>query len=161
MLHNSNFVVGIAFVIFIGVLWYAGVHKKIAAALDKRAERIKAELDEARRLREEAQTLLASYERKQKEAEAQVAEIVAHARTEAEEAAEQAKKDLALAIQRRLRTAEEQIQAAEDGAVRAVRDEAIKVATAAASEAIAKSMTPEKQAGLIDAGIAQVGAKLH
>lgn len=161
MLNNSNFVVGIAFVVFLGILWYAGVPKKIAAALDKRAVRIKAELDEARRLREEAQTLLASYERKQKEAEAQVADIVAHARTEAEEAAEQAHKDLEMAIQRRLRGAEEQIQAAEDGAVRAVRDEAIKVATAAAGEAIAKSMTAEKQAGLIDAGIATVGAKLH
>ena len=80
---------------------------------------------------------------------------------EAEETAVQAKADLAEAIKRRLRTAEEQIQAAEDGAVRAVRNEAIKVATAAAGEAIAKSMTPEKQAGLIDAGIAQVGAKLH
>ncbi len=161
MLENSNFVVGIAFVLFLGVLWWFGAHKTLATALDKRAARIKSELDEARRLREEAQTLLASYERKQKEAEAQVADIVAHARTEAEETAVQAKADLAEAIKRRLRTAEEQIQAAEDGAVRAVRNEAIKVATAAAGEAIAKSMTPEKQAGLIDAGIAQVGAKLH
>ena len=161
MWENSNFVVGVAFVVFLGVLWYFGVPKKLSAALDARAERIKGELEEARRLREEAQTLLASYERKQKEVEGQVADIVAHARVEAEEAAKQAHKDLELAIQRRLKGAEEQIQAAEDGAVRAVRDEAIKVATAATAEVLASSMSPEARAKLIDEGIATVGAKLH
>ncbi len=94
LFHNSNFVVGIAFVLFLLVLWYFKVPSLIAGALDRRAARIKEELDEARRLREEAQSLLASYERKQKEVEGQVQDIVAHARTEAEEAAVQAKKDL-------------------------------------------------------------------
>ncbi|SFJ02851.1 hypothetical protein [Albimonas pacifica] len=161
MWHNSNFVVFVAFVLFIGVLWYAGVHKKLAAALDKRAVRIKEELDEARRLREEAQSLLASYERKQKEVEGQVADIVAHARTEAEEAAKQAKKDLEVSIARRLKSAEEQIGAAEDNAVRAVRNEAVRVAVAATSEVLKDSMSAEARARLTDEGIATVGAKLH
>ncbi|MDF2234402.1 ATP F0F1 synthase subunit B [Albimonas sp. CAU 1670] len=161
MWHNSNFVVFVAFVIFLGVLWYFKVPKMIAAALDKRALRIKEELDEARRLREEAQSLLASYERKQKEVEGQVADIVAHARTEAEEAAVQAKKDLEVSIARRLKSAEEQIQAAEDGAVRAVRNEAIRVAIEATSEVLKDSMSPEARARLTDEGIATVGAKLH
>lgn len=161
LFHNSNFVVGIAFVLFLLVLWYFKVPSLIANALDRRAARIKEELDEARRLREEAQSLLASYERKQKEVEGQVQDIVAHARTEAEEAAVQAKKDLEVSIQRRLRAAEEQIQSAEDGAVRAVRNEAIRVAVAAAGDAIRESMTPEKQATLTDQGIRTVASKLH
>lgn len=161
MWHNSNFVVGIAFLCFLAVLWYAGVHKTIAKALDKRAARIKDELDEARRLREEAQSLLATYERKQKEVEGQVADIVAHARVEAEDAAIQASKDLELSIQRRLKSAEEQIQAAQDGAVRAVRNEAIRVAVAAASEVLTNNVTAEAKARMTDEGIAIVGAKLH
>ena len=139
----------------------AGLTTSIGGALDRRAARIKEELDEARRLREEAQSLLASYERKQKEVEGQVQDIVAHARTEAEQAAVQAKKDLEVSIQRRLRAAEEQIQSAEDGAVRAVRNEAIRVAVAAAGDAIRGSMTPEKQAALTDQGIRTVATKLH
>ena len=161
MLENSNFVVGIAFVLFLGVLWYYRVPTLLANALDKRANRIREELDEARRLREEAQSLLASYERKQKEVDGQVQDIIAHARTEAEESAEQAKKDLEVSIQRRLRGAEEQIQSAEDAAIRSVRNEAIRVAVAAAGEAIGKSMTPETRARLTEDGIRTVSAKLH
>lgn len=161
MLENSNFVVGIAFVIFLGVLWYFNVPKLLATKLDARANRIREELDEARRLREEAQSLLASYERKQKEVEGQVSDIVAHARTEAEEAAEQAKKDLEISIQRRLKSAEEQIDAAEASAMRAVRNEAIRVAVAAAGDAIAANMSDAARAKLTEDGIKTVAAKLH
>jgi F-type H+-transporting ATPase subunit b len=161
MLENTDVVVGIAFVLFIGVLWYFNVHNLLARALDRRADRIRGELDEARRLREEAQSLLASYERKQKEVDGQVQDIISHARTEAEESAAQARKDLEVSIQRRLRAAEEQIQSAEDSALRSVRDEAIRVAVAAAGEAIAKNMSPEARAKLTDEGIRTVSAKLH
>jgi F-type H+-transporting ATPase subunit b len=161
MLENSNFVVGIAFVLFIGVLWYFKAPHFLARKLDERADRIRAELDEARRLREEAQEMLASYERKQKEVDGKVQDIISHARTESEEAAEQAKKDLEVSIQRRLRAAEEQIQSAEDSAMRAVRDEAIRVATDAAAEAIAKSMSDSARAKLTEDGIKTVSAKLH
>ncbi|MGM0584565.1 MAG: F0F1 ATP synthase subunit B [Pseudomonadota bacterium] len=161
MFYNTDFVVGIAFVLFLAVLWYFKVPTFLANALDKRAARIREELDEARRLREEAQTLLASYERKQKEVEGQVQDIIAHARTEAEEAAEQAKKDLEVSLQRRMRGAEEQIEFAEAAALRSVRDDAIRVATAAAGEAISKKMTPELQAKLTDQGIRTISEKLH
>lgn len=161
MFYNTDFVVGIAFVLFLAVLWYFKVPTFLANALDKRAVRIREELDEARRLREEAQSLLASYERKQKEVEGQVQDIIAHARTEAEEAADQAKKDLEVSLQRRMRGAEEQIGFAEAAALRSVREEAIRVATAAAGEAIAKKMTPELQAKLTEQGIRTVADKLH
>ena len=158
---DPNFVVFVAFVIFVGVLIYFKVPGMLGKALDARAEKIREELEEARRLREEAQTLLASYERKHREVEGQVEDIVAHARAEAEIASEQAKKDLEASIARRLRAAEDQIAAAETEAMREVRNRAVAVAIAAARDVIAKEMTPERRAALIDDSIRIVGEKLH
>lgn len=158
---DSNLVVTLSTVLFIALLWYLGVHKIVGKLLDDRAARIKAELDDARRLREEAQTLLASYEKKQKEAESQVDHIIATAKTEAERAAEQAKEDLKHSIARRLRAAEDQIASAEASAVKEVRDRAVAVATKAAAKVIAEKMTAAQGDALIDDGIRQVGAKLH
>ena len=90
----------------------------IGGALDTRAAGIKSELDEARALREEAQTLLASYERKQKEVQEQAGRIVAQAKSDADTAAEQAKADLEKSIARRLAAAEEQIASAQTAAVK-------------------------------------------
>ncbi|WP_135506040.1 F0F1 ATP synthase subunit B [Roseovarius aestuariivivens] len=160
-LSNTNFVVLIAFLLFIALLVYLKVPGLIGGMLDKRADGIKSELDEARALREEAQTLLASYERKQKEVQEQADRIVAHAKTEAAEAAEQAKKDLEQSIQRRLQAAEDQIASAEANAVREVRNKAINVAVAAAKEVVAKSMSADDNKALIEDSIKQVGAKLH
>ncbi|WP_428514389.1 F0F1 ATP synthase subunit B [Roseovarius sp.] len=160
-LGNTNFVVMLAFILFIALLVYLKVPGKIGEMLDKRADGIKSELDEARALREEAQTLLASYERKQKEVQDQADRIVAHAKTEAAEAAEQAKKDLEQSIKRRIKAAEEQIASAEASAVKDVRDQAIVVAVAAAKEVVAKAMTEDDNSKLIDESIAQVDAKLH
>ena len=83
MLNEPEFWVAVAFVIFVGVLIYVGAHRKIFEALDQRSARIKAELDEARRLRDEAQTLLAEYQRKQGEAEREAEAIIAEAMAEA------------------------------------------------------------------------------
>ncbi|MBY5986781.1 F0F1 ATP synthase subunit B [Roseovarius atlanticus] len=160
-LGNTNFVVMLAFILFIALLVYLKVPGKIGEMLDKRADGIKSELDEARALREEAQTLLASYERKQKEVQDQADRIVAHAKTEAAEAAEQAKKDLEQSIKRRIKAAEEQIASAEANAVKDVRDQAIAVAVAAAKDVVAKAMTEDDNSKLIDESIAQVDAKLH
>jgi F-type H+-transporting ATPase subunit b len=160
-LWNSNFAVLIAFILFIGVLVYFKVPSLLGGMLDKRAEGIKSELDEARALREEAQTLLASYERKHKEVQEQADRIVAHAKSEAASAAEQAKKDLELSIQRRLQAAEDQIASAEASAVRDVRNKAINVAIAAAKEVVAKSMSAANNKALIEDSIRQVDAKLH
>lgn len=160
-LGNSNFVVLIAFLVFVGILLYAKVPGRIAGMLDARAAQIKADLEEARSLREEAKALLSSYEKKQKEVQEQADRIVAAAKDEALAAAAQAKADLKVSIARRLAAAEEQIAAAEAGAIREVRERAIAVAVAAAGDVLAKQMTAEGAAASIDAAIAQVDAKLH
>lgn len=160
-LGNTDFVVLIAFVIFVGILFYAGVPGKISGMLDARARQIRADLDEARALREEAKTILASYERKQKDVQEQSDRIVANARDEAMAAAEQAKADLKLSIARRMAAAEEQIASAQASAVRAVREQAVAVAVAAAGDVLKRQMTAEAAAASIDAAIGQVDAKLH
>lgn len=158
---DTNLVVLLSTLLFIGVIVYLKVPAKIGAMLDARAERIGAELEEARRLREEAQTLLASYERKQKEVEATAREIVERARAEATRAAEQGKADLKSSIARRIKAAEDQIASAEASAMREVRDRAVAVAVAAAREALAKKMTKKAGAQLIDDSIKEVSARLH
>ncbi|MEL6100756.1 MAG: F0F1 ATP synthase subunit B [Pseudomonadota bacterium] len=160
-LSNTDFVVSISFLIFIGILIYFKVPGMLGRMLNDRAAGIESELEEARALREEAQTLLASYERKQKEVQEQADRIVAHAKTDAEEAAELAKADLEASIARRLAAATEQIASAEASAVKEVRDQAAMVAVAAAREMIAKQMTAAEGNKLIDAAIAEVDAKLH
>lgn len=160
-LTNTNFVVLLAFILFVGVLLVLKVPSKVTGMLDDRARGIEAELEEARALRDEAQALLASYERKKRDIQEQADRIVQHAKSEAAEAAEQAKADLEVSIARRMKAAEDQIAQAEAGAVREVRDRAIAVAVAAAKEVVAQGMTAPKGNKLIDDAIRQVGEKLH
>jgi F-type H+-transporting ATPase subunit b len=160
-LSNTNFVVLLAFLLFVGFLIYVKVPTLLGKKLDERAANIKAELDEARALREEAQTLLASYERKQKDVQAQADRIVAQAKEEAQAAAEEAKEEIKASIARRMQAAEEQIASAEARAIRDVRDQAVVVAVAAARDVIAKQMTAADGNALIDEAIADVEAKLH
>ena len=161
ILQDSNIVVAISFLCFVGVLIYVGVPKILGGALDKRAEKIQDELDEARRLREEAQSLLASYERKAKEVEGHTEAIVAQARAEAERAAEDAKAALAASIERRLKGAADRIASAEAAAVKEVKDRAVAIAVDVAGEIMREKMTLEQQTAMIDASIKDVGAKLH
>ena len=158
---NSTLLVATSTILFILLLVYLKVPGKIAGLLDARADKIRSELDEARRLREEAQTLLASYERKQKEVEGQAEHIVATAKAEAERAAEEAKQGLEASIARRLKAAEEQIASAEAGAMKEVRDRAIQVAIAAATEVVSGQMNDAARAKTIEDAIKDVGAKLH
>lgn len=160
-LSNTDFVVAIAFLLFVGVLFYYKVPTLLGGLLDKRADGIKSELDEARALREEAQSVLASYERKQLEVQEQADRIVEQAKVSAGEAAEQAKKDLALSIERRVQAAQDQIASAEQGAVRQVRDEAARIAVVAAGAVVSKEMSSAKAGSLIDDAIETVAAKLH
>ncbi len=160
-LANTNFVVTLAFLLFVTFLAYMGVHNLLGGQLDKRADGIKSELDEARALREEAQTVLASYERKQKEVKDQAARIVAHAKEEAATAAELAKEDLKASIARRLAAAQDQIVSAQAAAVKEVRDTAAVVAVGAARDVIAKQMTAADGNKLIEDAIKDVEAKLH
>ena len=160
-LHNTNFVVLIAFLVFVGILIYFKVPGMLGKMLDDRAETIRSELDEARALREEAQTVLAQFERKQREVSEQAKLIVAQAKTDGEAAAKQAKLDLEKSIARRLKAAEDQIASAEANAVKEVRDSAINVAIAAAAQVVAKGMSKADAAAMIDESIKVVDAKLH
>jgi len=160
-LANTDFIVTLGFLLFIAVLVYFKVPTLVFGMLDKRAIDIQSDLDEARALREEAQTLLASYERQQREVQAQADRIVATAKEDAKLAAEQAKADLEKSIARRVAGAEEQIAMAETKAIREVRDSAVRVAVAAAREVIAKQMTAADGNKLIDQSIDTVDAKLH
>ncbi|MBN8185462.1 MAG: F0F1 ATP synthase subunit B [Salipiger thiooxidans] len=160
-LRNTDFVVLLGFLLFLAILVYFKVPPVLGKLLDKRAEGIRDELDEARALREEAQTLLASYERKQKEVAAQAELIVANARKEAEAAAVQAQADLKASIARRLAAAEDQIASAEASAVKEVRDRAAEIAVAAARTVIAQQTSAADRDRMIDESITEVGAKLH
>lgn len=160
-MNNTNFVVTVAFVLFVGVLLYLGVPKIVTKMLDDRADAIRTEIDEARALQEEAKTLLASYERKRKEVAEQSVAIVAQAKEEAELAAKAAKEDLKVSIERRLQAAKDQIVSAQVAAVREVKDKAVSVAIKAAGDVIAKKMAAKDANALIDNAIKDVGAKLH
>ncbi|MEM8822697.1 MAG: F0F1 ATP synthase subunit B [Pseudomonadota bacterium] len=160
-LANTDFVVTIGFLIFIGILVYFKVPGLLMGMLDKRADGIRKDLDEARALREEAQTLLASYERKTREAEEQAADIVAAAKRDAEVNAEQAKVDLQASVERRLAAATDQIESAKAAAIKEVRDRAITVATAVAADVVAKQLSAADANKLIDQSIDAVSSKLH
>ncbi len=161
LLYDTYLMVAVSFFIFFALLYRYDVHGMALRALDARAERIRADLDEAKRLREEAQTLLASYERKQKEVEAQADAIVARAREDAEIASKQAQADLTAAVDRRMRAAADQLAAAEAAAMRAVKDEAVRVAVEAAAAIIARSVTAEQSNQRIDDAIGEVGRRLN
>ncbi|MCB2094652.1 MAG: F0F1 ATP synthase subunit B [Rhodobacteraceae bacterium] len=160
-LRSTDFVVTISFLLFVAVLVYLKVPGLLGGLLDKRAAGIKADLDEARALHDEARGILASYERKHKEVREQADRIVDSAKREAMAAAEQAKADLAASITRRLAAAEDQIASAEAAAVREVRDRAVTLAVAAAGDLIAGQMSAADKAKLIEASIGEVEAKLH
>jgi F-type H+-transporting ATPase subunit b len=153
--------VAVAFVIFIGIMLYVGAHKKIIEALDHRSARIKAELDEARRLRDEAASLLADYQRKQREAEHEAEAIVADARAEAERVAAEARTKMEEVVARCTKLAEAKIGQAEAQALADVQAAAADAAVSAA-EAILRDAARGKVADdLIAQGIADVKTKLN
>ncbi len=160
-LNNTDFVVLIAFVVFIGILFYLKVPGKITALLDARAVRIREELDEARALRDEAQTILASYERKQREVAEQADGIISAAKTEAENAAEQAKAGIEDSIARRLQAALDRIASAEQSAVKEVRDGAVGVAVLAARQVIADNLSAKDANAMVNDAIKDVGTRLN
>ncbi len=160
-LKNTDFVVTIGFLLFIGVLLYFRIPGIVGRLLDKRAESIRAELEEARKLREEAQSILASYERKLKEVKDQATKIIEAAQEEAELAAKEAKEALKETIARRMQAAEEQIASARASAVREVRDQAATVAVNAARDVLASQIDATKANKLIEEGIEEAAAKLH
>ncbi len=159
-MREAEFWVLVAFVLAIALLVYK-VGAPILAMLDARAAKIKAELDEASRLREEAQSRLAEFQRKQRDAAKEVAGIAALARAEAERAAAQGARDLEAAIERRKRVALEKIALAEAKATAELRNRAVDVAVAALGAMLAHDLDATRRSTLIDEAIAALPPRLN
>jgi F-type H+-transporting ATPase subunit b len=159
-LHDPEFWVAVAFVIVVVCGGYK-VRPMIAKALDDRAARIKADLDEAQRLRDDAQKTLAEYQRKQRDALKEAEAIIAHAKSEAERIGKQAAQDLEAALERRTRQAEEKIAQEETKALAEVRGAAVDVAIAATREIIAQTLDARSGGAMIDAAISALPQQLH
>jgi F-type H+-transporting ATPase subunit b len=160
-IHNPEYWVLVAFLIFVGMLWRAGVPAMIGKSLDGRSDAIRSELDEARRLREEAQTLLADYQRKQREAETEAKAIIDSAKREAEAMAADSRKQLAEQLERRTRMAEEKIARAEAQAISEVRATAVDGALAAAQRILVGKTGGAAGINLIDESIRDLKGKLN
>jgi F-type H+-transporting ATPase subunit b len=158
---EPEFWVAVGFVIFLGILVYVGVPKLITKSLDDRATRIQAELDEARRLREEAQGLLAEYQRKKQQAEGEAQAIIVSAKAEAERIAAEAKVRSEEFVARRTKMAETKIAQAEAQAVADVRAAAAEAAVTAAETILTQSVKGKVADDLLARGITDVKAKLN
>jgi F-type H+-transporting ATPase subunit b len=135
--------------------------KFITSGLDSRAEKIKEELDEAERLRNDAQDLLAQYQRKQRDAAKEVEAIISHAKEEAERMDREGRARLTASLERREKLAMERIDLAEQQAVQKVRAHAIDVAVAAAEAVLSKEITAQKSNALVASAIKELPSRLH
>lgn len=160
MINKPEFWVAVSFVIFMALLW-----KKIVAAftgmLDARTEKIRQELDEAQRLREEAQSLLASYQRRQRDAQKEAEEIIAHAREEAERLRRQAAVDLENTLKRREAQAMDRIAQAETAAMQEVRSLTVDLAIAASRKLLSENMPQAQQDALVSQAVAELPKHLN
>jgi F-type H+-transporting ATPase subunit b len=161
MLFDPETWVALAFIVFVAGLGYIGVHRMIGKSLDERGARIKAELDEARKLKDEAAALLAEYQRKRQEAEGEAQEIIAGAKAEAERLAVEAKTKIEEFVARRTKMAETKIAQAEAQAAADVRSAAAEAAVAAAERILAKETKGNLASELIAKGIEDVRKKLN
>jgi len=160
-LADPVFWVMIAFFGFVGILLYYKVPGMIAGALDARAEAIRNELDEARRLRDEAQALLADYKRKSQEVEDEAKAILEQAKREGEALAAETRKSLHESVERRTKLAEEKIARAEAQALSEVRSSAVESAIAAAEKILKTRASGETANALVDSSIRDLGGKLN
>jgi F-type H+-transporting ATPase subunit b len=161
MFEDPETWVAIAFVILMGAFAWLGVHRTMLTALDHRSERIKAELDDARRLKDEAAKVLAEYKAKRATAEREAADIVTNARAEAERIATDAKAKMEDFVARRTKTAESKIALAEAQAVADVRAAAADAAVTAATTILSQSVKGQVADDLLEKGIAEVRQKLN
>jgi F-type H+-transporting ATPase subunit b len=161
MFAQPEFWVAVAFVILMVVFAWLGVHRTVLTALDHRAQRIKAELDDARRLKDEAAKLLADYQARRASAEREAQEIVTNARAEAERIAAEARTRMEDFVVRRTKTAENKIALAEAQALADVRAAAAEAAVTAASIVLSQSVKGSVADDLLTKGIAEVKAKLN
>ena len=160
LLADPEFWVLLAVIIFAVAVWKP-MRRAIVGSLDERAARISAELDEARKLRDEAEQLLAEYRRKEQEAAAEAELIIAHAREEAERIAAQSARNLEQALARRQQLAEERIAQAESKALEEIRAVAVDAAIAAARNVIVAEIDDQRGGALLDAAIAALPQQLR
>lgn len=160
MFSDPSFWVGLAFVLVVGFL-AKPIMRGVSASLDGRADKIRTQIDEARKLREEAQSLLAEYQRKQRDALAEAESIVAQAKEEAVRLQAQAEKDLEHSIERRKAQALERIAQSEAQALASVRNTAVDVAIAAAEKLVQDQMSGDRQAALVDQSIQDLPGRLN
>jgi F-type H+-transporting ATPase subunit b len=161
MFEDPETWVAIAFVILMAVFAYLGVHRTVLTALDNRTARIKAELDEARRLKDEAAKVLAEYKARGASAEREAQDIIESAKAEAERIAAEAKTKMEDFVARRTKGAESKIAMAEAQALADVRAAAADAAVAAASTILSQSVKGSVADDLLAKGIAEVRAKLN
>jgi F-type H+-transporting ATPase subunit b len=161
MFEDPETWVAIAFVILMGVFGWLGVHRTVLTALDHRSERIKAELDDARRLKDEAAKVLAEYKARRASAEREADDIIANARAEAERIAADAKAKMEDFVARRTKTAENKIALAEAQALADVRAAAAEAAVTAATTILSQSVKGQVADDLLAKGIAEVRQKLN
>lgn len=161
LLQDPTFWVMLAFLIVIGLLARAGVHKTIAKGLDKRSQDIADELDKARALRDEAQELLAKYQRRQREAEEEASGIIEQAKRDAQRLAGEARQKIEEQIERRVKSAEDKIARAEAQAIAEMRGETADLAIEAAREIIRARMDQGAQSALAERAIDELRTKLH
>ena len=161
MLEDAEVWVTLAFLVFVGVLVYVGVPKLVAKSLDERAARIKGDLDEARKLKDEAAQLLAEYERRRHEAESEAEGIISGAKAEAERMASEAKAKIEDFVSRRTKMAETKIAQAEAQAAADVRSAAADAAVAAAERILTLEAKGDRASALIAKGIDDVRKKLN
>ncbi|MGE3245817.1 MAG: F0F1 ATP synthase subunit B [Beijerinckiaceae bacterium] len=161
MHFDASFFVAVGFVLFVLLLGYLGVHTVLAKSLDARGEAVAKELDEARRLREEAEALLASYKQKAADAQKEAEAIVSAAREEAELMAQEAAKRSEDFVARRTKQAEEKIARAEAQAANEVRAAAADAAVAAAEQVLRTQARGDAGAALVAKGIEDLKGKLH
>jgi F-type H+-transporting ATPase subunit b len=158
---DATFYALVALVLFLGVVLWAGAHKKAGSALDDRAAQISKELADARKLREEAEALLAEYKQKRLDAEKEAQNIVTRAKSDAATYAEEAKRKLADSLDRRTKQAEQKIAQAEAAAIKDVRAAAADRAVALATKTLASNLSGKGGDGLIAESIAAVKSQLN
>jgi F-type H+-transporting ATPase subunit b len=158
---NPEFWVMIAFLLFMGLVVYYRVPGLVTRALDARADAIRKELDEARRLREAAQQLLADYQRKSEEAEEEAKVIIDQAKREAEALGAETRKSLAESLERRTKLAEEKIKRAEAQALGEVRATAVDAAVGAAEKILKNRLAGGSASSLVDASIRDLKGRLN
>lgn len=153
---DTTFWVAVSFVLFIALLVYYAVPRKIIKALDRRSENIKSELSEARRLREEAQSILADYQRKQRDAQQEAKDIIAQAEREAKAYAQETRQQFEEMLERRMRMADEKIGRAEAQAVAEVRSRAVDASVEAAEKIISDNLDADKARDLVSQSVEQL-----